>query len=219
MGRRIVIYGTGGHGREIAWMVQKSAAGGSGDMLLGFVDDSPAAIGTAVNGVSVFSLDQIAAEHRDAELVCAVGNPRVREKLARRCEDRSLRFATLVYAGAVISPAVSLGEGSILCEGAVTTTDIRIGRHVHINVGCTVSHDVVIGDFASLNPGAHINGWVHIGPRAYIGAGAVIRDGRPGEPLTIGEDAVVGAGACVVRAVMPGATVAGVPAMPLECRL
>lgn len=200
-------------------MVQKSAGAGSGDMLLGFVDDSPAAIGTAVNGLPVFSIDQIEAQHGDAELICAVGDPRLREKLARRCVDRSLRFATLVYPGTMLSPEVSLGEGSVLCEGAVTTTNIRIGRHVHINVGCTVSHDVVIGDFASLNPGAHINGWVHIGPRAYIGAGAVIRNGRPEEPLVIGEDAVVGAGACVIRPVMPGATVAGVPAKPLERRL
>jgi sugar O-acyltransferase (sialic acid O-acetyltransferase NeuD family) len=200
-------------------MVQKGAMVGNGDILLGFVDDNPAAIGTAVNGLTVFSLDQIAAQHGEVELICAVGDPCVREKLARRCADRALRFATLVSTGVILSPEVSLGEGSVVCEGSVTTTNIRVGRHVHINVGCTVSHDVVIDDFASLNPGAHINGWVHIGKRAYIGAGAIIKNGSPGDPLVIGEDAVVGAGACVVRPVIAGTTVAGVPAKPLERRL
>ena len=46
-----------------------------------------------------------------------------------------------------------------------------------------------------------------MGRRASIGSGAVILGG-----LTIGEGALVGAGAVVTRDVGPGETVAGVPA-------
>jgi serine acetyltransferase len=46
------------------------------------------------------------------------------------------------------------------------------------------------------------------------GTGAVIRNGTPDRPLTIGDDVVIGAGACVVVDVPAGTTVAGVPAAP-----
>jgi maltose O-acetyltransferase len=48
---------------------------------------------------------------------------------------------------------------------------------------------------------------ISVGRNVWIGAGALILPG-----VTIGDDAVVGAGSVVTRAVAPGATVAGNPA-------
>jgi len=53
-------------------------------------------------------------------------------------------------------------------------------------------------------------GQICIGKGAYIGAAAIILPG-----VTVGDGAVVGAGAVVTRDVLPGTTVAGVPARPL----
>jgi acetyltransferase-like isoleucine patch superfamily enzyme len=49
----------------------------------------------------------------------------------------------------------------------------------------------------------------------YIGTGAVIKQGRPGSPIVIGQGAVVGMGAVVTRSVAAGTTVVGNPARPL----
>src|SRR5262249_16640349 len=65
-----------------------------------------------------------------------------------------------------------------------------------------------------LAPGVHVSGWVTIGARAYVGTGATIINGHRGAPLTIGDDAVIGAGACVTKSVEAGTTVVGVPAPP-----
>ena len=70
--------------------------------------------------------------------------------------------------------------------------------------------------FANINPGVHVNGWVVIGARATIGTGASIINGSRGRPLVIGDDAIVGMGACVIRPVAAGTTVVGVPARPIS---
>jgi maltose O-acetyltransferase len=50
---------------------------------------------------------------------------------------------------------------------------------------------------------------VHIGRDVWIGGGAIILPG-----VTVGDEAVIGAGSVVTRDVAPGATVFGNPARP-----
>jgi serine acetyltransferase len=89
---------------------------------------------------------------------------------------------------------------------------------VQINLDCTVGHDVVMGDYTTLAPGVHVSGCVRFGQRAYVGTGATIINGTQDAPLIIGDDAVIGAGACVTKSVPTGLTVVGVPAKPLQRR-
>lgn len=119
--------------------------------------------------------------------------------------------AVLIDPSAHRSERVFVGPGSVVCAGSVLTCDIAIGSHVHINAGCLVHHDARIGDFATLSPGVRVAGHVEIGAHAFIGVGATIINGRPGQPMRIGEGAVVAAGAVVTREVAAGMTVAGVP--------
>jgi len=213
---KTAIYGTGGHGREIAAYLQSGLANHRPEDFVGFIDDNPANAGSMVNGAVVFSLQNFAEKHRDVKVVCGVGDPRLRERLAAKCVEHRLGFATVVCAGTVTSAEIVVSDGCMLAPGTITTTNIHLGSHVHVNVGCTISHDVEIGDFANINPGVHVNGWVVIGARAYIGAGATIINGSPGKPLVIGDDAVVGMGACVIRPVASGTTVVGVPARSIS---
>jgi acetyltransferase-like isoleucine patch superfamily enzyme len=69
-------------------------------------------------------------------------------------------------------------------------------------------------DYATLAAGVMVSGRVRIGAGAYIGTNASIINGEADAPLVIGEDAVVGASACVTRSVAAGTTVVGVPAKP-----
>ena len=70
----------------------------------------------------------------------------------------------------------------------------------------------MIGDFVTFAPGVKCNGNIHIQDHVYIGAGAVIKQGKPDQPLVIGAGAIVGMGAVVTKSVPPGATVVGNPA-------
>ena len=91
-----------------------------------------------------------------------------------------------------------------------------------VNSGCTI-HDtaeVRIGSFTQLSPGVQIltaqpgaadrGRPVTIGRNVWVGANAVIQPG-----VTIGDDAIISAGAVVTQDVPDGATVTGNPARPI----
>jgi sugar O-acyltransferase (sialic acid O-acetyltransferase NeuD family) len=214
----LLIFGAGGSGREIAVWAERASWGGRPFRVLGLISDPEA--GTVIGGRQVLALDEAASSHPSAYVVVAVGDPRLRSRLLRQALETGLRASPpLVHPGVwaeLDSNTVKLGEGVVICPGSIVTTNVEIGEHVQINVACTVMHDCRIGAFSTLSPAVHLSGNGALGERVFVGTGAVTIQGRPGDPLEVGRDAVIGAGAVVIRNVAPGATVAGVPAREIR---
>lgn len=136
-----------------------------------------------------------------------MGDPGVRKVLVQRCVERALSFMSVTAPTARRLDEVETGAGAIFCDFSMITSNVVIGRHFHANIYSYVAHDCVIGDYVTLAPGAKVNGNVHVKDLAYVGTGAIIKQGRPDEPVVIGEGAVVGMGAVVTKSVPPGAVV------------
>ena len=207
----LVVYGAGGFAREVAWLAESCPDAGP---VVAMIDDDPARHGSIVNGIPIFGLAEARAAFPTARMAIGIGSPQGRQAVAERAAAAGFTFATLVHPRVEHSRWIEFGEGAVICAGNILTTNIRLGRQVQINLACTVGHDVDIGDFATLSPGVNCSGRVRIGARAYIGTNASIINGEPDRPLIIGDDAVIGASACVTRDVAPGTTVVGVPARP-----
>ena len=115
---------------------------------------------------------------------------------------------SIIYGGAEVRHArmITIGDGSIVGNGAILDgrLGITIGRNVNFSTGVwiwTVQHDYRSPDFGDQG------GAVTIGDYAWISCPAVILPG-----VSIGEGAVVAAGAIVTKDVPPYAVVGGVPA-------
>lgn len=211
----IAIYGAGGFAREVAWLVERCAARDGTCRSVCFIDDDEACHRSLLNDLAVMGLEEARQRFPDARVVGGLGSPAVRERVMEKAAAAGFGFATLIHPQVEHSRRVQFGAGTIVCAGSVLTVNISLGRHVQINLDCTIGHDVVMGDYTTLAPGVHVSGWVHFGRRVYVGTGAVIVNGTREAPILIGDDAIIGAGACVIRSVPAGETVVGVPARPL----
>jgi sugar O-acyltransferase (sialic acid O-acetyltransferase NeuD family) len=207
---KLYIIGAGGSGRETAWLANCSW----GDKITAkFVVTQEHYLTPRTNNLDCILLSSIKGADDDARFVVAIGDIIARKQLADTCELMGLIATTIIHPGFEASQWVEIGNGTIISSGVIATTNIKIGRHVHINLACTISHDVEIGDYCTLSPGVHISGNVRIGRGVFIGTGANIINGMTNEPLTIGDNAVIAAGACVTKSVEPDSMVAGVPAI------
>jgi sugar O-acyltransferase (sialic acid O-acetyltransferase NeuD family) len=209
--RDAIIYGAGGCGREVAWLLRHATEKFNP---VCFVDDDPARSGEIQNGLRICTFPEALDRYPGAGAVPAVGGPAGRALIVGKIKSAGRDLLGVQHESVVVGESVRIGRAAVLAAGAIITTNVTIGDYVQINVGCTVSHDVQIGDFATLSPGVHIAGRVAIGRRAFFGIGATVINGTAEHPLVIGDDAIVAAGSCVVGDVPEGATVMGVPARP-----
>ena len=214
--QKIAVYGAGGFAREVAWLIEACNAHTEKQQVACFIDDDTAKQGKIINGIPVMGLDRAREAFAGARVVGGIGVPRTRQVVMEKAVAAGFEPVTMIHPGVERSRWIEIGAGTVICAGNILTTNIVLGRHVQINLDCTIGHDVVMGDYATLAPGVHISGNVHLGQRVYVGTGAVIINGTEDKPLVIGDDAVIGAGACVVRSVPAGLTVVGVPAKPLS---
>jgi UDP-2-acetamido-3-amino-2,3-dideoxy-glucuronate N-acetyltransferase len=136
-------------------------------------------------------------------------------------ESSSVGAGTRIWAFAHVLPGAVIGAACNICDQAFIENDVRIGDRVTIKCGVqvwdgiTLEDDVFVGPNATFSndpfprsrhhPERYARTLVKRG--ASIGANATILPG-----LTIGEKAMVGAGAVVTRDVPPAAIVAGNPA-------
>lgn len=211
---RVVIYGAGGHARQVHQVIKDVNCERRTQPLvvLGFLDDDPSRWGTHLHGLPVLGDAGWLVENPDVVVAHGVGSSVGRKRVVE--ELRALgraRFATLVHPRAWVADDAVIGDGTVVCAGAAVDTDTTIGQNALLNKNCTVGHDAVLGDFVTVSPGFNVSGKVRIGEGAELGAGG---SAIPG--VTIGAYTTIGACAAVIRDVPAHSTAVGVPAKVIK---
>lgn len=144
-----------------------------------------------------------------------------------------IRSHSVIYAGNAIGDRFQTGHGVLLREAGQIGDDVSVGshtvieHHVRIGDGARIHSNAFIPEYSVIEAGAWVGPNVvltnalyplsasaktnlrgpHLRTGAKIGANATLLPG-----IVIGKDALVGAGAVVVRDVPDGAVVVGNPA-------
>jgi len=168
--------------------------------------------------VPVISPEERLQTFSDLPVLLTTADSHLRERMAKRIAEEGGELITVNMSDQglnEVDPAVEYGAGSLCAP------DTRVGPNVKIGIGSLVlstllTHDIGIGDFSTLLAFSSVLGHVEIGRHVTIAPHAIIGNGRPGRPLRIGDGAVIGVGAVVVKDVPPGAKMVGNPAMTVR---
>jgi sugar O-acyltransferase (sialic acid O-acetyltransferase NeuD family) len=210
MSELVGIYGASGFGREVMSFVAPMLSTGSEALFIDDRAECPAGRYRTLN------FDQFAALSGEKSVVIAIADSKIRATLTDRCQRGQLPLRSVRANNVFVGDDVLIGDGSILCNFVTITTSATVGKSFHANIYSYVAHDCVIGDFVTFAPAVKCNGNVVVEDHAYVGTGAILKQGRPDQPLIIGRGAVVGMGAVVTKNVPAGSTVIGNPARPFE---
>lgn len=145
------------------------------------------------------------------EVIVATGNNYLRkQRIAILCSVGA-SLATILHPSAVFSPSAVIAKGCMVLANAVIHTNASVGTGCIINTASVVEHDCIIEDFVNISPSASLAGHTTIGRGAFLGIGSTVIDN-----IHIGKEAIIGAGAVVIRDVPDYAVVAGVPAKRIK---
>lgn len=136
-------------------------------------------------------------------------------------ESTKVGRGTRVWAFAHILPGAVVGSDCNICDGVFIENDVTLGDRVTIKCGVQLWDGITLEDDVFIGPNATFTNDLFPRSRQYpdafprtlvrhgasIGANATILPG-----ITIGQNAMVGAGAVVTRDVPPNAIVVGNPA-------
>jgi UDP-3-O-[3-hydroxymyristoyl] glucosamine N-acyltransferase len=113
------------------------------------------------------------------------------------------------FKGVVIGDNVEICANTNIARGSLT--DTVIGNGTKIDALVQVAHNVSVGKNCMLTAGTIIGGSAVIGDSCWTGLNCTIRD-----HARVGNNVIVGAGACVIHDVPDGDIVAGVPAKSIR---
>jgi sugar O-acyltransferase (sialic acid O-acetyltransferase NeuD family) len=202
----IVIFGTGGHAREMHDLVLEINKLEPVYNFIGFLDQT--------NNSQMSSAEQILGDQTwlcdnpSVRVVIAIGSSvsrcRVSKLIRSVCKNE---FQTLIHPTAYIGQHCKIGAGSMICAGAILTCGVSLGEHVIVNVRASLSHEVILESFVTIGPNVTLCGAVSVAEGSDIGAGATVIQQK-----NIGGWSIVGAGTVVINNIDNDVTVVGNPA-------
>ena len=200
MENNLILYGASGHCKVIIDVLESC-----GSNTFTIVDDNINT--TSILGIEVAHSSTVSFKESN-QLLLSIGNNKVRKELSSRLK---VSFFKAIHPKAIVSRHSTIGEGTVVMAGSVINPSVSIGTHCIINTAAVIEHDCVIDDFVHISPNAALAGEVCVGEGTQIGIGATIIQG-----IKIGKWVVIGAGSVIIKDVPDYSVVVGNPGRKIK---
>ena len=191
----MLLYGASGHARVV-----KDCVTTSGGDVKAIFDDNPDLI--KLDNVPVVGYYDVEHEPQ-LPIIVSIGDNLVRKKVVSKIKHQ---FGKAIHKASTVSPASTIGEGTVVMPGSIVNAGSVVGRHCILNSNSIVEHDCALGDFVHISSNVTLCADVVIGEGTHIGAGSTVIPGKQ-----IGRWCVIGAGAVIIQDIPDYSMVVGVP--------
>ena len=208
MKNKLLILGSGGHGRVIADIAERTKL----FQRISFLDDSFLNSNSSkllnskrvIGEISKRSIQKYSSEFTHAFV--GIGDNKIRINWLKILETMNIEIATIIDPSAEISKYAVLEKGSFINTNVVIQCNAKIQFGSILNTSCTIDHDSIIGEGTHISPGVNVAGNVNIGKFCWIGIGSKII-----QNVQIGDNVTVGGGSLVLKDIPRNLKVYGSP--------
>ena len=136
---KIVIYGAGGFGREVQWLIESINKVEKTWDIIGYVDDGVEP-GTLVDGYPVLGgLEKIREYDETLAIVCAIASVKIRKRIIDKIKEMGkYQFPNLIEPEVKMSQRIKMGQGNIICAGNILSVNVTLGDFIILDWSCTV---------------------------------------------------------------------------------
>ncbi len=201
--KRLLIIGSGGHGRVIADCAE--LLGNYNE--IAFLDDSYGNNNKSGKWFVIGDSNNWQEHIINSDFIVAFSRNINRSAMLNVLTNGDASIVNIIHPRAVISNNVTLGQGITIFANAVVNVGAKLDDGCIINTAASIDHDCFIGKCAHISPGVHLAGNVSVGENAWLGIGTSVIEG-----IKLAKNIQVAAGAVVIKADQPNSLYMGIPA-------
>lgn len=206
---KIVIYGAGGFGKDIHFLIDCLIACDAHIDFLGFYDDYKPK-GAKVNGFEILGgLKELNSVSFKCGVMLGFGESQMRSEVMSKLFNPNIWYPNLIHPNSCIDlKTITLGQGNIINYGVIISRNTVIGDFNVFNSLVTIGHDVEIDSFNTFSPKVSISGSNKIGNECFFGVSSSTIQG-----IVVPNNVRLGAHSLLIKKPKSGYLYFGMPAI------